>query len=112
MADQPKYAIVNEFDAPQPSLVAQWVPGKGYCYLDRSKSMHDGMMGTRPTAIEDFGFEVIEHPDGSVTFNKTRHSRATYASGGTRVWQSYIGEFTHQRLEVAVVPVQEPSDED
>ena len=46
--DRPKYVIVNEYDAPEPRMVCQWVPGVGYCYMDRThgKSRYDGMTGS------------------------------------------------------------------
>ena len=90
----PKYAIVSEFDAPTISLVCQWVPGIGYCYLDRRKKQYDGMAGHKATSIEAFGFVWSETPDGTVQFSRSEApATATYRDGAPRRWQSLSDSF-------------------
>lgn len=101
MTTTPKFAIVNDIDAPQPSLVCQWVPGVGYCYLDRraGKANHDGMHPTKPTPIEAFGFNVTQD-EGRVRFQllDDLEVTATYADGRPRRWQSRVTSFSYALL--------------
>lgn len=106
MADKrpPKYAIVNTVDAPTPEMVAQWIPGVGYCYLDRTgnKPSFDGMPADEATGINTFGITVFEHGDGpnkgKVDFLATGRSFARYHDGLPRLWQDSRHTFTHTRL--------------
>ena len=101
----PKYVIINEFDAPAPQMVCQWVPNVGYCYLDRSKARFDGMDGRRATDIGAFGFSWVEYGKGMVRFSQTRPVTATYEDGAPRRWQSPEREFKYSRVTVGVVQV-------
>ena len=101
---KPKYAIINDTDAPQPSVVVQWGPTVGYCYLDRTKSSFDGMRGYEATDIEDFGFRWAENPDGTVSFYMSDiPSTATYRDGKPRAWQSPVKSFERRVLTKKVV---------
>lgn len=81
-------------------MVCQWVPGVGYCYLDRTgnKPSFDGMKGEEATPINTFGILVHEAKDGIITFQVTGKSFARYPDGQPRRWQSSAPQFTHQRL--------------
>ena len=97
----PKYVIINDFDAPQPSMVCQWVPGVGYCYLDRrdTKPNHDGMTGDAATPVEAFGIVWTDNKDGTVSFYLSDSPvTATYQDGEPRVWQSSRNSFEFKRL--------------
>lgn len=105
-ATRPKYVIINDYDAPQPSMVCGWVPGVGYCYLERlgTKPSHDGMKGAEATPIEAFGFEWAEDTDGWVRFYQAeRPVTATYRDGEPRQWQSRKTFFEFRQLKPAVV---------
>lgn len=105
MDQRPKYVIINDTDAPEPRMVCQWVPGIGYCYLDRRdhKSDYDGMRGTEATPVEQFGFAWTDNPDGSVSFYLSdKPATATYQDGEPRHWQSGTTRFEYRRLVVAV----------
>ncbi len=86
----PRFAIVNTCDAPDRRHVAEWIGGIGYCYMARSEDPHlklfDGMLPTRPTSIEDFGFDPVLDR-GDVLFARVRASVATYEDGAPRQWQ-------------------------
>lgn len=89
MVEQPRYAIINDVDAPQPDMVVQFVRGRGYCYLDRTKARFDGMHGEEATDIRAFGFSWAENPDGTVSFYRNDvEPTATYRDGEPRQWQS------------------------
>lgn len=95
------YVIINDCDLPSPNLVAQWVPGVGYCYLDRrgTKPDHDGMQGLRCTPVEAFGFVWTDNPDGTVSFYRSeRPVTATYRDGRPRRWQHDADSFEFRRL--------------
>lgn len=85
---KPKYAIVNEIDAPIARHIAQLTP-IGYCYMSRNKDGYlkkfDGMKPVRPTPIEDFGFAVMERGK-TVTFVRCADCVATYSDGLPRRW--------------------------
>lgn len=96
-----RYVIINEIDAPEPRMVCQWVPGIGYCYLDRrgTKPDHDGMIGAEATPVEAFGFAWAENPDGTVSFYRSeRPVTATYRDGVPRRWQHHADSFEFRRL--------------
>lgn len=101
-----KYVIIDEFDAPEPAMVCQWVPNVGYCYLNRSgtKPRRDGMTGANATPIEAFGFDWRETGKGTVCFEMTsRPSTATYFDGMPRRWQSTAFFFEYRRLTTEAV---------
>lgn len=95
-----KYVIINDCDVPQPDMVCQWVPGVGYCYLDRSgnKPSFDGMKGDEATPINMFGILVHEAKDRTISFKATGKSFARYLDGRPRRWQSSEPAFTHKML--------------
>jgi len=96
-----RYVIINEIDAPEPRMVCQWVPGLGYCYLDRSrnKPSHDGMSGVEATSVEAFGFAWTDNPDGTVSFYRSERAvTATYRDGEPRRWQNSADSFEWPRL--------------
>jgi hypothetical protein len=96
----PKYVIINDVDAPEPRCVCQWVPDKGYCYLDRSgdKPRYDGMPGDHATSVEAFGWEWTDKPDGTVSFSLSdRPFTATYPDGESRRWQHEAISFSFRR---------------
>ncbi len=98
--EPPKYVIVSEADAPHPDMVCQWVPGVGYCYLDRTsnKTRHDGMAGTEATPVEAFSIDWVES-DRIVVFYKTdKPPTATYRDGLPRRWHSSFHLFVRRRL--------------
>ena len=101
------YVIMNDFDRPEPAMVCQWVPGIGYCYLDRTgtKPLHDGMRGAEATPIEAFGFVWTENSDGTVSFYLTDNPivTATYQDGEPRQWQSPAKSFEFRQLTASVV---------
>ena len=98
---RPRYAIINDTDAPQPNMVVQWVRGRGYCYLDRSKSRHDGMQGAEATDVCEFGFSYAEDIDGVVRFYKNELTpTATYRDGAPRSWQSRAESFEWRVLKL------------
>jgi hypothetical protein len=102
-----KYVIINDTDAPEPRMVCQWVPGVGYCYLDRSgtKPDHDGMQGIEATPIEAFGFSYAEDSDGFVRFYRAdRPVTATYQDGEPRRWQSRVNGFEYRRIPPSFPP--------
>lgn len=99
--NRPKYAIVNDFDAPEPSMVCQWVPDVGYCYLDRkNKASYDGMQGNEATPVEAFGIVSCDNADGTVSFYGPSEvaPTATYQDGEPRSWQSSVMCFERQQL--------------
>lgn len=105
--DRPKYVIINETDAPIPSMVCQWVKGVGYCYMERhaTKPQHDGMRGVEVTPVEAFGFEWAEDQDGMVRFYRSEHApTATYADGEPRAWQSRSDKFEFRIMTAAAKP--------
>ncbi|SHK23707.1 hypothetical protein SAMN02745194_04515 [Roseomonas rosea] len=96
-----RYVIINDCDAPEPRMVCQWVPGVGYCYLDRRgiKPTYDGMTGTHATPVEAFGFVWTDNPDGTVSFYRSeRPVTATYQDGKLRRWQDRADGFEFRRL--------------
>lgn len=100
----PKFVIINDADEPGPRMVCQWVPGVGYCYLDRSrnKNSFDGMKGPHKTPIEAFGFSY-EEGNGHVTFYQSGEpSTARYRDGHPRAWQSEFVKFDFPLLEPGV----------
>jgi hypothetical protein len=103
---KPKYVIINDCDAPEPSMVCQWVSGIGYCYLDRSagKPRFDGMHGTEATPVEAFGFVWTDNSDGTVSFYLSdRPVTATYRDARPRRWQSRVKSFEFQQLKAAAI---------
>lgn len=97
----PRYVIINDCDQPKPDMVCQWVPGIGYCYLDRrgTKPDHDGMTGREATSLEAFGFVWTDNPDGTVSFYRSeRPVTATYRDGVKRRWQHHADSFEFRRL--------------
>ena len=103
----PPYVILNDIDAPEPRMVCQWVPGIGYCYLDRTrgKPRHDGMSGTEATPLDVFGWTWAEDEDGGswVRFYRTdRPSTAIYPDGVPRRWQHESDYFEFKRLKAKV----------
>jgi hypothetical protein len=103
---RPKYVIISDYDAPQPSMVCQWVPRFGYCYMDRreNKPRFDGMRGMQATPIETFGFDWEEDSDGMVRFYPAdRPVTATYPDGQPRRWQSQATSFEWRALTVGAV---------
>lgn len=98
---RPRFVIINDTDAPEPRNVCQWVPARGYCYLDRSrgKPEFDGMKGGSATAIEAFGFTWSEGA-GRVRFCRDGATRtAAYQDGQPRDWQSEFEMFDFPLLE-------------
>jgi len=81
-----KYFIVNTTDRPHAGCVVQKMKEGFYCYLDRRLKSYDGMNPSRPTPVEDFGFDIIECRN-FVLFRKERDSIATYKDGMPREWQ-------------------------
>ena len=86
---RPKYAIVNDIDSPAPNHIAQLVGGR-YYYMSRKSDPRmkefDGMNPSSPTAIEDFGFAILERGP-TVTFSLIRDSIAIYPDRKPRRWQ-------------------------
>lgn len=102
-----RYVIINDFDAPQPDMVCQWVPGVGYCYLDRrgNKPSFDGMRGAEAVPVETFGWAWAEDEDGGswVRFYRTEEgSTASYQDGSPRRWQNNASYFEFKRLKTKV----------
>ena len=105
-ASKHPYVIINEWDAPEPAMVCQWVPNVGYCYLDRKphKPSFDGMGGDHATPMEAFGFVCRDDPDGTVSFYLSGEpATATYSDGAPRRWQSHATAFQRRRLTLGVV---------
>lgn len=102
MTELKRYAIINETDAPQPNMVVQWIHGRGYCYLDRSKREFDGMQGWgEVTDIREFGFSFAEDIDGMVRFYRNDLApTATYHDGVPRRWQSERDSFEWRILKL------------
>ncbi len=103
---KPRYAIINDCDAPQPRMVCQWVPGVGYCYMDRreNKADFDGMRGTEATKIEEFGFRWAEDPDGVTRFYLSGiPPTASYRDGESRKWQSSVVSFEWRTLKAGAI---------
>lgn len=85
---KPRYGILNETDAPHHRMVVQHVPGRGYCYMDRTKARFDGMSGSEVTDVREFGVAVNENKDGATTFYlNTLPVTAKYRDGVPRRWQ-------------------------
>lgn len=110
----PKYAIVNSTDCPKKDLVAEWVPGVGYCYMARAfhpyKKQYDGMDPARPTAIEDFGFTILEREYQTDFYKTNGPTVATYGDGKPRVWQDHHVQFSLPRVDVADVKAHKEED--
>lgn len=108
---RPKYVIINDCDAPQPRMVCQWIPGVGYCYMDRRdhKSDFDGMSGAEATPVESFGFVWVEDTDGYVRFyladNPPHPVTATYRDGKPRRWQDRQEFFEWRQLKPGAIKV-------
>lgn len=103
---KPRYVIINDTDAPEPRMVCQWVPGIGYCYMDRrnNKADFDGMSGREAMPIEAFGFSVAEDTDGFARFYLSeRPVTATYHDGDPRRWQSHQTFFEWRQLKAAAI---------
>lgn len=94
----PKFAIINYTDAPQPDMVCQFMPGIGYCYLDRKKASYDGMISADVTSVDEFGFVWTINRDGTVSFYRSSPSFATYHDGKPRQWQGTDDSFEFRRL--------------
>lgn len=92
-----RFVIVNEFDRPSERMVAEWIDGIGYCYLNRELSKYDGMRPSNPTPVQDFGVAAVIK-DGVAHFSQIRHSLATYRDGRTRQWQG-VEQFTHKLID-------------
>ena len=97
----PRFAIVNTLDGPCRNMICEWVNGIGYCYMRRSVAVHlkcyDGMKPTRPTSIEDFGFEIlVDEFAREAHFIRRGRSVATYEDGSHLDWQdtSFVDDFT------------------
>lgn len=90
-----RYVIINDADAPSPSMVCQFVPHIGYCYMKRDKGFatYDGMNGARATPIEEFGFSDSVSSDGIVSFKRVGPSYALYDDGKPRNWQHDADSF-------------------
>jgi hypothetical protein len=90
-----RFVIINTCDAPIRDNVAEWIAGVGYCYMARGKrpllKLFDGMDPSRPTNIEDFGFQVSV-VGAFAKFVRVSESRATYEDGKPRRWQEKLGE--------------------
>ena len=103
----PKYAIVNNVDAPSVRLVAECING-AYYYMARQHypelKKYDGMQPTNPTAMEAFGFTVEKDAGGIVTFAKTSVSKATYPDGLFRDWQDGRTVFTLPSVDPKALP--------
>lgn len=101
----PRFVIVNTCDCPQPTLIAQYVEGVGYCYMNQNEDKHkarfNGMMPSRPTPIADFGFDIEEYGD-EIRFRQVRESVATYEDGKPRKWQSWQKEFSLRLVKLPV----------
>jgi hypothetical protein len=103
---QPRYVILNDYDAPQPGMVCQWVPRIGYCYMDRrgNKADFDGMRGTEATPVEAFGFRWAEDRDGMTRFYLSDiPPTASYRDGEPRRWQSSVESFEWRTLKGGAV---------
>ena len=63
--------------------------------MDPHLKAYDGMNPSRPTPIEDFGFDV-EISGVEAVFSRVRPSIATYEDGKPRQWQDrvYPSQFT------------------
>lgn len=93
MTERPRYVIINDIDAPQPNMVAQYVTGTGYCYLDRRNARFDGMRGHEAIDVRKFGFSWVEDTDGVVRFYRNELApTATYSDGESRRWKA-SGDF-------------------
>lgn len=106
MSARSQYVIINDIDAPEPRMVCQWVPGIGYCYLDRrdNKPDHDGMRSTEATPIEAFGFVWAHNADGTVSFYLSdKPVTATYRDGKARRWQSRSTGFEYRQLKAVAI---------
>lgn len=91
---KPRYAIINDIDAPEPRNVVQLVDRRGYCYLDGTKRCYDGMTGTDATDVRAFGFSFAEDTDGMVRFYRNELvPTAKYRDGEPRAWQSLQHSF-------------------
>jgi hypothetical protein len=101
-SDRPRFVILNDYDRPERRLVAQWVPGTGYCYMNRVEEprlkQYDGVTATRPTNMEDFGFGIVVR-GSAVTFGMVGGNIATYADGRGRPWQDNTTSFTLPLIE-------------
>lgn len=112
----PKYAIINTTDAPKKDLIVEYINSVGYCYMARKympyKMAFDGMSARRPTAIEDFGFTVIER-EYQTDFERHGPSIATYEDGKIRDWQDiYSGSrFSLPRVELSDIRSKDADDE-
>jgi hypothetical protein len=101
-----RYVIINDCDAPEPRMVCQYVPGIGYCYLDRrnNKPDFDGMRGVEATPIEAFSIVWTDNSDGTVSFYQSdRPIIATYRDGEPRRWQSRSTGFEYRQLKAAAI---------
>jgi hypothetical protein len=101
VVEKPLYAIINDTDAPEPRMVCQWMPGVGYCYLDRGRGKpdFDGMPGAKATSVEEFGFVCADNADGTVSFYRSdRPVTATYDDGEPRQWQHHRDSFEFRKL--------------
>lgn len=102
----PRYVIVSDCDQPAPNMICQWVPGIGYCYLDRtgSKPGHDGMNADGVTSVEQFGISWADNSDGTVSFFPSgKPVTATYHDGKARKWQSKATSFCREQIAPAAV---------
>ena len=102
----PPYVIINDTDRPMPEMVCQWVPGVGYCYLDRSGNnpSFDGMKGREATPVEEFGLGWTNTRSGAVRFYRSgAEPCAKYQDGEPRIWQSQYWAFEYRRLRRADV---------
>jgi hypothetical protein len=95
------YVIINDIDGPYFRMICQWVPGVGYCYLDRGKSKprHDGMAGKEATPVDAFGIVWTDNADGSVSFYRSDlPATATYRDGQPRRWHDAADSAEYPRL--------------
>lgn len=84
----PRFAIMNDTDAPSKNHIAEWVEGVGYCYMGERQRLRrfDGMNPKTPTPIERFGFTVYVGKQ-DVLFEGGGEITATYEDGKFRPWK-------------------------
>ena len=82
-----RFFIVNDFDRPEPRLIAERASDGKLYYIDPSlRGKWEGMSHPNPTPLERFGL-CLAIEDGCLVGELAFESEATYENGDRRRWQ-------------------------
>lgn len=81
--------IIDETDRPIERHVVECLSEEGLCrYIFPSlRGWYAMRLSEKSTKLEDFGFLIVDHKNGGLSFVKMRPSVAKYSNGKPRRWQ-------------------------